>query len=79
MDTNQVSPAWVVTGAAGFLGSHVVEQLLKRQIPVIGVDNLNGGRWQLLAPFAGNPLFKFSSNVTSSQSSPIKARERLSL
>jgi UDP-glucose 4-epimerase len=58
--TNQAGPAWVVTGAAGFLGSHVVEQLLKRKIPVIGVDNLNGGKWQLLAPFAANPLFKFS-------------------
>jgi UDP-glucose 4-epimerase len=54
-----MSSAWVVTGAAGFLGSHVVEQLLQRQIPVIGIDNLSGGKWQLLAPFAKNPLFKF--------------------
>ena len=54
-----MNSAWVVTGAAGFLGSHVVEQLLKRQIPVIGIDNLSGGKWQFLAPFAGNPLFKF--------------------
>ena len=49
----------LVTGAAGFLGSHVVEQLLKRQIPVIGIDNLSGGKWQHLAPFASNPLFQF--------------------
>ncbi len=51
---------WVVTGAAGFLGSHVVEQLLQRQIPVVGLDNLSGGRWEFLAPFANNPLFKFA-------------------
>ena len=61
MGTNQTNSPWVVTGAAGFLGSHVVEQLLKRKIPVLGVDNLNGGKWQLLAPFADNPLFKFAS------------------
>ena len=60
MGTNQKNSAWVVTGAAGFLGSHVVEQLLKRDIPVIGVDNLSGGKWQFLAPFASNPLFQFA-------------------
>jgi UDP-glucose 4-epimerase len=59
LDTYQTNSPWLVTGAAGFLGSHVVEQLLTRQIPVIGVDNLSGGKWQLLAPFAANPLFKF--------------------
>jgi UDP-glucose 4-epimerase len=50
---------WLVTGAAGFLGSHVVEQLLSRQFPVIGLDDLSTGKWQFLAPFAANPLFKF--------------------
>lgn len=54
------SHPWVVTGAAGFLGSHVVEQLLRRDIPVIGVDNLIGGKWEFLAPFAKNPLFQFA-------------------
>jgi UDP-glucose 4-epimerase len=50
---------WLVTGAAGFLGSHVVEHLLSRRFPVIGLDDLSTGRWQFLAPFANNPLFKF--------------------
>lgn len=50
---------WLVTGAAGFLGSHVVEQLLSREVPVIGLDNLGSGKWQFLAPFAANPRFKF--------------------
>jgi UDP-glucose 4-epimerase len=57
---NRTNSSWLVTGAAGFLGSHVVEQLLDRQIPVIGLDNLSSGNWQYLAPFAGNPLFEFA-------------------
>jgi len=61
LGSNQNHSTWVVTGAAGFLGSHVVEQLLKCDIPVLGIDNLSGGKWQFLAPFASNPLFKFAS------------------
>jgi UDP-glucose 4-epimerase len=53
------SQPWLVTGAAGFLGSHVVAQLLSRSIAVVGIDDLSTGKWQFLAPFANNPLFKF--------------------
>ena len=31
----------LVTGAAGFIGSHVCERLLQRGDKVVGVDNLN--------------------------------------
>jgi UDP-glucose 4-epimerase len=53
------SQPWLVTGAAGFLGSHVVEHLLLRQFPVMGLDDLSTGNWHFLAPFATNPLFNF--------------------
>ena len=33
----------LVTGVAGFLGSHLVDSLLKKKIHVIGVDNFIGG------------------------------------
>lgn len=33
----------IITGVAGFLGSHLAESLLKKNIPVIGVDNLVSG------------------------------------
>lgn len=34
---------WLVTGAAGFIGSHVCERLLTQGERVIGVDSLDGG------------------------------------
>ena len=33
----------LVTGAAGFIGSHVAEQLLRRGHEVVGLDDLSGG------------------------------------
>ena len=36
-------PRTVVTGAAGFIGSHLSEALLKRGHAVVGVDNLITG------------------------------------
>jgi len=38
------SHSWLVTGAAGFIGSHLVEALLKRDQKVIGLDNFSTGR-----------------------------------
>jgi UDP-N-acetylglucosamine 4-epimerase len=34
---------WLVTGAAGFIGSHLLESLLKLDQTVIGLDNLSSG------------------------------------
>src|SRR5271154_4290058 len=50
---------YLVTGAAGFIGSHLVDALLARDASVTGIDNLKLGRRENLAPALKNPRFKF--------------------
>jgi nucleoside-diphosphate-sugar epimerase len=44
---------YLVTGAAGFIGSNIVEELMQRGETVIGLDNLATGRESNLKPFLG--------------------------
>jgi dTDP-glucose 4,6-dehydratase len=49
----------LVTGAAGFLGSHLTDRLLAEGHSVIGVDNLSTGDRENLAHLAAEPRFRF--------------------
>ncbi len=49
----------VVTGAAGFIGSAVVDRLLASGDEVVGVDNLSAGRREFLAAARTNGRFTF--------------------
>src|SRR6202142_2390182 len=58
--SNAISqPTSVVTGAAGFLGSHLTDLLLARGHKVIGIDNFITGTVDNIAHLGGNPDFKF--------------------
>jgi dTDP-glucose 4,6-dehydratase len=49
----------LVTGGAGFLGSHLCERLLADGHSVVCVDNLLTGRMENMASFASDPRFTF--------------------
>jgi dTDP-glucose 4,6-dehydratase len=49
----------VVTGGAGFLGSHLCDALIDRGDEVVAVDNLSTGRRENLARLEGNDRFVF--------------------
>jgi dTDP-glucose 4,6-dehydratase len=56
---NRAQPTSVVTGGAGFLGSHLVDLLLARAHRVVAIDNFVTGAVQNIDHLAGNPHFKF--------------------
>ncbi len=49
----------LVTGAAGFIGSHLVDALLQKRATVIGVDNLSTGRSDFLDKAMLDDRFSF--------------------
>ena len=49
----------LVTGGAGFLGSHLIDRLLDRGDEVLCVDNLFTGDKRNIDHLAGHPRFEF--------------------
>src|SRR5438046_9527644 len=59
MAAKSSQPVSVVTGGAGFLGSHLVDRLLAKGHRVIAVDNLITGNTANIGHLAGNENFRF--------------------
>jgi dTDP-glucose 4,6-dehydratase len=59
-----MKPRVVITGAAGFIGSHLAETLLDRGCAVVGVDNLLTGDVANIAHLAGRDFEFVKHDVT---------------
>jgi dTDP-glucose 4,6-dehydratase len=58
-------PRTLVTGAAGFIGSHLSERLLDRGFSVIGMDNLATGKVANIEALSGRDFVFVEHDVTS--------------
>lgn len=59
MNESSAKMGCVVTGVAGFVGSHLAEKLLSMGHGVVGVDNLFSGHRENMASFYSHPSFRF--------------------
>ncbi|MEJ7585430.1 MAG: NAD-dependent epimerase/dehydratase family protein [Acidimicrobiales bacterium] len=54
-----MSRTYLITGGAGFIGSHLSETLVARGDSVVALDNLSTGRLGNLDGLSGHPRFRF--------------------
>src|ERR1700733_12708313 len=59
------SPPIIVTGGAGFIGSHLVERLLNDGRSVVGIDDFSTGSLENLRPGKKNPRLKIIRSTIS--------------
>jgi dTDP-glucose 4,6-dehydratase len=58
-------PRVLITGAAGFLGSHLCDRFIAEGMEVLGMDNLITGNMENLEHLMGTPKFTFYKNDVS--------------
>ena len=56
---NFSKPRHLVTGGAGFLGSHLIDKLMKKGQEVICIDNYSTGNKRNISQWFNNPNFEF--------------------
>jgi UDP-glucose 4-epimerase len=66
VSTSKSGRRYLITGGAGFIGSHLTGLLLDEGNHVAAIDNLSTGRLENVAPFIGRPGYQFSrTSITS--------------
>lgn len=60
-------PTFLITGGAGFIGSHLAETLLKRGHRVLALDDLSSGSVRNIAHLRSEPRFEFVPERLSTQ------------
>lgn len=61
----------IVTGAAGFIGSHLCESLISEGFSVLGIDNLSVGRFENVAKLDANSFELVIKDLSSTQYSDL--------
>lgn len=51
----------LITGVAGFIGSHLAERFIKEGHKVLGVDNFITGNFRNIKKLVKSPNFKFKN------------------
>ena len=54
---------YLVTGGAGFIGSHLCELLLSQGHRVVAIDNLSTGRRENIAHLRSLPTFQLRKSI----------------
>lgn len=59
--------SYLVTGGAGFIGSHLCEELVQSGHEVIAIDDLSTGQLDNIASLQGRPNFHFARAAIENQ------------